>query len=74
MTTNTRSKPFTDAVTAWYAKFDAMKVGTAYEIAACTKNSEMFIEIAKEYIDLGNYQYEFSSDYKYFKRFTDQKL
>jgi hypothetical protein len=70
------TKPkFSDWLNHWWQKFDAMEVGTAYEAAKCAKDPELFTEVCKDYIDRaenGNC-YEFSEDYKFFKKFTPAK-
>lgn len=63
-------KTFSEAVNEWWVKFSAMKPGTAYEIAKCSKNTELFVDVCKDFIDHsenGN-KYELSNDYRYFKR------
>lgn len=65
------SKPnFAQWSLSWWQKFDKMPVGSAYEVAKCAKNVELFVEMGKDYIDHSpeGYNYEFSNDYKYFKK------
>lgn len=63
---------FSSWVHQWWQKFDSMDVGTAYEVSKCAKDPELFIEICKNFIDYAENGmfYEFSNDYKFFKRFT----
>lgn len=72
------TKPkFSDWVSHWWRKFDHMEIGTAYEIAKCAKDSELFTEVCKDYIDHSENGmcYEISNDYKYFKRvWNEQKI
>jgi hypothetical protein len=68
-------KTFSQAVHEWWQKFDAMKVGTAYCISECTEKPEVFIAVAKDYIDHSEfgYQYDFDNEYKFFRRrFNDE--
>lgn len=61
---------FTTWLNQWWQKFDAMETGTAYEIAKCAKDGELFTEVCKDYIDKSpnGDNYTFSEDYKYFKK------
>ena len=53
----------------WFTRFGTMKRGQAYEVGVTGKrNPELFIAMGKHFIDCGNEDYEFSNDYKYFKR------
>jgi len=66
-------RKFAEWVEKWWQNFIKMQPGTAYECAKCAKNVEMFIDVGKDFVcrnPLG-YQFEFSEDYKYFKRFTN---
>ncbi len=60
----------------WWANFSKMEPGTAYECARCAKNVELFTDMAKDFVDRYEfgYQFEFSNDYRYFKRFTKEVL
>lgn len=52
-----------------YDRFRLMKVGDYVEIdKEAKKDPQLFIEICKEFINQGNHDFEFSNDYKYFKR------
>lgn len=69
-------KTFSQTVLEWWIKFEAMKVGTAYEIAQCTKKPEVLTEVMKDFIDHSEngWQYEFSNCYKFFKRIADIRV
>jgi hypothetical protein len=69
-------RKFAEWVEKWWQNFSKMEAGTAYECAKCAKNVEFFIQMAKDFIDHYEfgYQWEFSNDYKYFKRITKEKL
>jgi hypothetical protein len=53
----------------WFRAFDKMKPGSAIEIKKFAKDDpKTLIDIGKMFIDAGNMDYEFTNDYKYFKR------
>jgi len=54
----------------WRTNFANMKPGTAYCIANCAKDTELFIQVCKNWIDYypDGDSFEISNDYKYFKR------
>lgn len=64
---------FTQWVQSWWQRFDKMEKSQAYEISKCAKDQELFIEVCKNYIDNSEHgnKYEFSNDYKYFKKFIE---
>lgn len=63
-------------ITKWRNNFANMKPGTAYDISKCAKDTELFIQICKNWIDYypDGFQYEISNCGRYFKRVTNQKL
>lgn len=66
---------FNEWVQSWWHLFEKMEIGQAYEVAKCAKDGELFKEVCRDFIDrhpLGAC-FEFSNDYKYFKRFTWHK-
>ncbi len=67
---------FTTWMLAWHARFEKMEVGTAYEVAKCAKDVELFEGICKIFRDTHprGHQYYFVDDYKFFKRHTDIEL
>jgi hypothetical protein len=66
-------KTFSQWADEWWFRFDKMEAGTAYEIAKCAKSSETFIDMCKNFVNHHErgWQYQFCSEYKYFKRITD---
>ena len=67
---------FTEWADAWWWRFDKMEPYTAYEISKCAKDPEIFIDMCKNFVNHHErgYQYQFSSDWKYFKRIHDIKF
>ena len=64
-------KTFTETLNFWYEKFSKMKVGQQIEIAVTGKRDpELFTDICKSFIDAGNNDFEFSSDWRFFRRTT----
>lgn len=56
----------------WFLFFDNMLPGQAIEINTTGKRDpELFKQMCMLYIDEGHNDFEFSNDYKYFKRIED---
>jgi hypothetical protein len=66
-----KKKTFTEITTMWFDYFSKMKPDQSIEIAVSGKRDpELFIDMCKEFIDRGNMDFEFTNDYKYFRRMT----
>lgn len=62
-------KTFTEILSSWFEYFDKMKIDEKIEIAVYGRRDPLlFIQMCKEYINQGHFDFEFSNDYKYFKR------
>lgn len=62
---------YEEAQARLFKKFDGMQPGAKLIIEKeCNGRPDLWIAIAKLYIDAGNYDYEFNKDYKYFRRLT----
>lgn len=61
---------FTEWADAWWWRFDGMQPRTAYEVAKCAKNTDLFIDLCKTFIlhHERGHEYTFSDDLKFFKR------
>lgn len=56
----------------WFNKFGEMKPGQQIEVAVTGKRDPaLFTDICKMFIDSGNFDFEFSNDYRYFKRINN---
>ena len=65
----TTFKNFQEQLDYWFACFNRMIPGNAIEIALTGKRDpQLFTEICKTFIDQGNLDFEFTNDYKHFKR------
>ena len=62
-------KTFSETLEMWYKKFSEMKPGQGIDIEKIGKRDiELFTAICKSFIDAGNMDFEFSNDFKYFRR------
>lgn len=62
-------KNFQDQLDYWFACFGRMKAENMIEIALTGKRDiQLFTDICKSYIDAGNMDFDFTEDYKYFRR------
>jgi hypothetical protein len=62
---------FQEKLDMWFNRFSQMKPGQSIEIAVVGKRDpELFIDVCKRFIDHGNMDFEFTNDYKYFRRMT----
>lgn len=66
-----QKKSFTEILKMWFDYFSNMKEGQQIEVAVSGKRDpELFIEMCKSFIDAGNYDFEFTDGYKFFRRMT----
>lgn len=62
-------KAFSEIVKQWYEKFLSLDPGQCVDIEKSGKRDKaLFIDMCKDFIDDGHPEYEFTEDYKYFKR------
>lgn len=64
-----KKRTFTEVALMWFKYFSEMQPGDQIEIAVKGKRDPaLFIDVCKEFIDQGNPSFEFSNDYKFFRR------
>lgn len=66
-----KKKTFSEIANMWFEYFAKMKPEQRLEIAVSGKRDPaLFVDMCKSFIDQGNIDFEFTNDYKYFRRIS----